>query len=69
MVLRTWLSRIIMGSSGTAYGAYGRANRRHTVTAMGRWSILDKQLPAADKIKAIHIYDFDNTRRMPSLFN
>ncbi|KAL2134606.1 hypothetical protein VTI74DRAFT_11348 [Chaetomium olivicolor] len=66
MVL-TRLSRIslnfvgrIMGS--TAFAAYnGQANSRHTVTAMGRWSILDKQLPAADKIKAIHVYDFDNT--------
>ncbi|KAK3690034.1 hypothetical protein B0T22DRAFT_481214 [Podospora appendiculata] len=33
----------------------------HTVTALGRWSILNKQLPAADKIKHIHVYDFDNT--------
>ena len=33
----------------------------HTVTAMGRWSILNKQLPAAHEIKTIHVYDFDNT--------
>ncbi|KAK4228193.1 hypothetical protein QBC38DRAFT_475953 [Podospora fimiseda] len=33
----------------------------YTVTAMGRWSILNKQLPTADSIKAIHVYDFDNT--------
>ncbi|KAK4161679.1 hypothetical protein QBC43DRAFT_323420 [Cladorrhinum sp. PSN259] len=36
-------------------------NNPHTVTAMGRWSILNNQLPATDTIKAIHIYDFDNT--------
>jgi hypothetical protein len=53
-----------MGS--TAYAAYNNgsagAGNAHTVTAMGRWSVLDKQLPAVDKIKAIHVYDFDNTR-------
>ncbi len=58
-----------MGS--TAYAAYnnGAANggSAHTVTAMGRWSILNKQLPAADAIKAIHVYDFDNTRGALSL--
>ncbi|KAK4156825.1 hypothetical protein C8A00DRAFT_30262 [Chaetomidium leptoderma] len=52
-----------MGS--TAYAAYnnGAANAgsAHTVTAMGRWSVLNKQLPPADQIKAIHVYDFDNT--------
>ncbi|KAK4240742.1 hypothetical protein C8A03DRAFT_31129 [Achaetomium macrosporum] len=52
-----------MGS--TAYAAYNNgsanASSAYTVTAMSRWSILDKQLPAADKIKAIHVYDFDNT--------
>ncbi|KAI1139240.1 hypothetical protein F5Y05DRAFT_412341 [Hypoxylon sp. FL0543] len=33
----------------------------HTITALSRWSILDKKLPPVDKIKAIHVYDFDNT--------
>lgn len=33
----------------------------HTVTALGRWSILSTPLPAADKISTIHVYDFDNT--------
>ncbi|KAL2194552.1 hypothetical protein P885DRAFT_71310 [Corynascus similis CBS 632.67] len=49
----------------TAYAAYknGAAitSSAHTVTAMGRWSVLDKQLPPIDRIKAIHVYDFDNT--------
>ncbi|KAK3074527.1 hypothetical protein LTR53_002947, partial [Teratosphaeriaceae sp. CCFEE 6253] len=33
----------------------------HTVTALKRWSCIDKQLPAVDRIRSIHIYDFDNT--------
>ncbi|KAF1837998.1 hypothetical protein BDW02DRAFT_576723 [Decorospora gaudefroyi] len=32
-----------------------------TVTALKRWSCDDKELPAVSEIKAIHIYDFDNT--------
>ncbi|GAB1317258.1 hypothetical protein MFIFM68171_07468 [Madurella fahalii] len=52
-----------MGS--TTYAAYNNGsangNSPYTVTAMGRWSILNKQLPAADKIKSLHVYDFDNT--------
>ncbi|KAI0165200.1 hypothetical protein GGR52DRAFT_575291 [Hypoxylon sp. FL1284] len=37
-------------------GAHG-----FTLTALSRWSILDKKLPPVDKISAIHVYDFDNT--------
>ncbi|KAL1650202.1 hypothetical protein SLS61_006125 [Didymella pomorum] len=33
----------------------------HTVTALKRWSCDDKDLPAVSDIKAIHVYDFDNT--------
>ncbi|KAH8593885.1 hypothetical protein B0O99DRAFT_514860 [Bisporella sp. PMI_857] len=33
----------------------------YTLTALNRWSVADKQLPAVDKIKTIHVYDFDNT--------
>jgi hypothetical protein len=73
MVYASWVSRIsnlarkVMGS--TAYAAYNNgaassAASAHTVTAMGRWSILGKQLPAAHAIKAIHVYDFDNTRAL-----
>ncbi|KAG6019838.1 hypothetical protein E4U41_003065, partial [Claviceps citrina] len=47
----------------SAYSVYhGAANGcPHTVTAMSRWSVLSKTLPAVDKIKALHVYDFDNT--------
>lgn len=36
----------------------------HTITALKRWSCHDKQLPPVDQIKAIHIYDFDNTCKL-----
>ncbi|TVY21991.1 Uncharacterized protein LARI1_G000060 [Lachnellula arida] len=42
----------------------GPANFAHgpqTVTALARWSVVNKQLPAVEKIKALHVYDFDNT--------
>ncbi|XXH01404.1 translation initiation factor eIF-2B epsilon subunit, GEF [Hypoxylon texense] len=37
------------------------ATHGFTLTALSRWSILDKKLPPVEKIKAIHVYDFDNT--------
>ncbi|KAH7029125.1 uncharacterized protein B0I36DRAFT_245088 [Microdochium trichocladiopsis] len=40
--------------NGSAHGAF-------TLTALSRWSVVNKQLPSADSISAIHIYDFDNT--------
>ena len=36
----------------------------HTVTALKRWSCDDRDLPAVPAVKAIHVYDFDNTRMM-----
>ncbi|KUJ10668.1 uncharacterized protein LY89DRAFT_689320 [Mollisia scopiformis] len=49
------------GQSG--YGcSNGSSSTRYTLTALNRWSVADKQqLPAIDKIKALHVYDFDNT--------
>ena len=41
-------------------GPNGKATY-HTVTALKRWSCDDKELPAVSDVKAIHIYDFDNT--------
>ncbi|KAH6891033.1 hypothetical protein B0T10DRAFT_402342 [Thelonectria olida] len=32
-----------------------------TITALSRWSILNKPLPAVEDIKVLHVYDFDNT--------
>ncbi|KAL3426260.1 tat pathway signal sequence [Phlyctema vagabunda] len=47
----------------SAYAAYSSdaSSSPHTLTSLNRWSVADKKLPAVDKIKAIHVYDFDNT--------
>ncbi|TAQ89868.1 hypothetical protein B7494_g1794 [Chlorociboria aeruginascens] len=34
---------------------------QHTLTALNRWSVANRQLPAVDKVKTLHVYDFDNT--------
>ncbi|KAG6261505.1 hypothetical protein E4U48_007711 [Claviceps purpurea] len=45
-----------------ATATYGASNAPpHTVTTMSRWSLLAKTLPAVHEIKALHVYDFDNT--------
>jgi hypothetical protein len=41
-------------------GPHGKPSY-HTVTALKRWSCDDKDLPPIPEIKAIHVYDFDNT--------
>ncbi|KAK8175206.1 hypothetical protein IWX90DRAFT_483302 [Phyllosticta citrichinensis] len=35
--------------------------RTYTKTNLRRWSCLDKELPDVNQIKAIHLYDWDNT--------
>ncbi|CZS95181.1 probable nucleolar rRNA processing protein GAR1 [Rhynchosporium agropyri] len=44
---------------------YGNSNGPHapfTLTALNRWSVADKdQLPPVHAVKALHVYDFDNT--------
>lgn len=50
-----------MASAFSAYHGPTAVASQHTVTALGRWSILNHALPAADKIQALHVYDFDNT--------
>ncbi|UNI17416.1 hypothetical protein JDV02_003759 [Purpureocillium takamizusanense] len=58
--LRSPLSPSAMASAYSAY--HGAANAsQFTITALGRWSSISKQLPPVDKIKALHVYDFDNT--------
>lgn len=39
----------------------------HTVTGLKRWSCDDNDLPPTADIKAIHVYDFDNTRMLISV--
>ncbi|KAF2144395.1 uncharacterized protein K452DRAFT_295851 [Aplosporella prunicola CBS 121167] len=48
-------------ASDTPNGAINNKTSTHTVTALKRWSCDDKDLPGVDKIKSIHVYDFDNT--------
>jgi len=43
------------GRNGAAKPTY------HTVTALKRWSCDDGDLPPVADVKAIHVYDFDNT--------
>ncbi|EED12424.1 conserved hypothetical protein [Talaromyces stipitatus ATCC 10500] len=39
----------------------GMTSVSHTITNLKRWSVSGKELPAVSQIKAIHVYDFDNT--------
>ena len=64
MVLATWFSRRIPNLTrkvmGSAYAAYhngsATASSPYTVTAMGRWSILNKQLPGASIYSPFLLY-------------
>ncbi|OJJ48666.1 hypothetical protein ASPZODRAFT_62962 [Penicilliopsis zonata CBS 506.65] len=40
-----------------------------TITNLRRWSILNKEIPAVSQVKAVHVYDFDNTLFMSPLPN
>ncbi|KAK0370035.1 tat pathway signal sequence [Colletotrichum limetticola] len=62
MLAASRFTRRVMTSAyanGSAKAAYSTSSA--TTTALSRWSIATAQLPAVDKIKALHIYDFDNT--------
>ncbi|KAK8050140.1 hypothetical protein PG994_011870 [Apiospora phragmitis] len=59
--VRDLLQRLMMASRHPNGTQNGPATNTHTVTALSRWSILDKKLPPVEQIKAIHVYDFDNT--------
>ncbi|KAJ5711728.1 hypothetical protein N7488_005884 [Penicillium malachiteum] len=37
------------------------AGAQHTLTGLKRWSVASRELPAVSQVKAIHVYDFDNT--------
>ncbi|KAL5000182.1 hypothetical protein BDV10DRAFT_162813 [Aspergillus recurvatus] len=40
-----------------------------TITALRRWSIINRELPAVPQVRAIHVYDFDNTLFLSPLPN
>ncbi|KAK7407973.1 hypothetical protein QQX98_009844 [Neonectria punicea] len=50
-----------MASAYSTYNNGAAASSHFTVTALGRWSILNNTLPPVDSIKSLHVYDFDNT--------
>jgi hypothetical protein len=51
------------------YHNIDRPSSPYTLTALKRWSCDDQPLPPVAKIRAIHIYDFDNTLFMSPLPN
>ncbi|KAF2086321.1 hypothetical protein K490DRAFT_44655 [Saccharata proteae CBS 121410] len=48
-------------ANGAQNGALNGKTSSYTITALKRWSCDDKELPSVQQIKAIHVYDFDNT--------
>ncbi|KAI4121522.1 MAG: hypothetical protein LQ338_006319 [Usnochroma carphineum] len=47
----------------------GRKLASYTVTGLKRWSCLVRELPPVSQVKALHVYDFDNTLFMSPLPN
>ncbi|KAH8426850.1 rRNA 2'-O-methyltransferase fibrillarin-like protein [Aspergillus melleus] len=59
-------------SRGQANGALAQDLPRspsRTITGLRRWSIINRNLPAVPQVKAIHVYDFDNTLFLSPLPN
>ncbi|KAL4744975.1 hypothetical protein BDW72DRAFT_211894 [Aspergillus terricola var. indicus] len=40
-----------------------------TITGLRRWSIINREMPATPQVRAIHVYDFDNTLFLSPLPN
>ncbi|KAL9003492.1 MAG: hypothetical protein Q9188_003649 [Gyalolechia gomerana] len=47
----------------------GRKLASYTITGLKRWSCLARELPSVSQVKALHVYDFDNTLFMSPLPN
>ena len=47
----------------------GRKLASYTVTGLKRWSCIARELPPVSQVKALHVYDFDNTLFMSPLPN
>ncbi|KAL8854041.1 MAG: hypothetical protein Q9221_001164 [Calogaya cf. arnoldii] len=47
----------------------GRKLASYTITGLKRWSCLTRELPPISQVKALHVYDFDNTLFMSPLPN
>ncbi|RAL12347.1 rRNA 2'-O-methyltransferase fibrillarin-like protein [Aspergillus homomorphus CBS 101889] len=48
---------------------HAHAAPSRTITSLRRWSIVNKELPAVPQVRAIHVYDFDNTLFLSPLPN
>ncbi|KAJ5623229.1 hypothetical protein N7490_011834 [Penicillium lividum] len=59
------------GKAGASmsHGSSGSPSQQHTLTSLKRWSVANTELPAVSQIKAIHVYDFDNTLFLSPLPN
>ncbi|KAL4908093.1 hypothetical protein BDW74DRAFT_115574 [Aspergillus multicolor] len=55
------------GAANGSFVDYQSLSR--TITGLRRWSIINRELPAPPQVKAIHIYDFDNTLFLSPLPN
>ncbi|KAF5861612.1 hypothetical protein ETB97_012778 [Aspergillus alliaceus] len=57
---------------GQANGSLAQDHQRspsRTITGLRRWSIVNRDLPPVSQVKAIHVYDFDNTLFLSPLPN
>ncbi|KAI4252956.1 MAG: hypothetical protein L6R42_007759 [Xanthoria sp. 1 TBL-2021] len=57
------------GDTTTANAMAGRKLASYTITGLKRWSCLARELPPVSQVKALHVYDFDNTLFMSPLPN
>ncbi|KAL9000907.1 MAG: hypothetical protein Q9169_000662 [Polycauliona sp. 2 TL-2023] len=55
------------GNTTSANAMAGRKLASYTITGLKRWSCLTRELPPVSQVKALHVYDFDNTLFMSPL--
>ncbi|OJJ33887.1 hypothetical protein ASPWEDRAFT_112407 [Aspergillus wentii DTO 134E9] len=71
VVSENWYSRPDAASAPTN-GSLDHDNMRlpsRTITGLRRWSVINRELPAVSQVRAIHVYDFDNTLFLSPLPN
>lgn len=58
-------------ANGNGFSNHANGNQliSRTITGLKRWSIINKDLPAVSQVRAIHVYDFDNTLFLSPLPN
>jgi hypothetical protein len=50
-------------ANGNGFLNHANSNQliSRTITGLKRWSIINRDLPVVSQVRAIHVYDFDNT--------